>query len=228
MLHEFIEHKTIHIRRITYTEGIAVDDAAASPLTAAQADAALARMALTIGWAKRIVGPLAAAALKDNSADPAVRALSARIAARDGGRQDIDSLISSLEKGGTDNAQLRIDAAATLLSLSQSRFGGDRAMAILDDLAHTDAAPLEAVALWIAAAKQSNIGPAKLLGMLDKGSARAPHNTGMLGDLARVHEWLGESAKAREYYDRIILVSADPKERLWAQKHADSVRLEKN
>ena len=229
MLHEYLERRAIHIRRITYEESLALDDTvASSPLTAAKADAALARMALMIGWAKQTVAPLAAAALKDSSTDPAVRALSARIAARDGDHQDIDDLISSLEKGGTDRAQLRIDVAATLLSLSQSRFGGDRAMAILDDLAHTDAAPLEAVALWITAAKQSNVGPAKLLGVLEKGSARAPHNTHMLADLAGVQDWLGHPERAREYYERIILVSADPNERLWAQKQSDSVRLQKN
>ena len=48
----------------------------------------------------------------------------------------------------------------------------------------------------------------------------------MLRDLARAHEALGDKAKARADYDRIILVSDHPEERFWAQKQADSVRLQ--
>ena len=123
------------------------DDAPISPMTPAQADAQMARMALQIGWPQKIAGPLADAALKENTSDPTVRALSARIAALNGGHQDIEDLASALERGGTDDAQLRIDVAATLLSLSQSKLSGDRSFAILDDLARSGSAPLEAVGL---------------------------------------------------------------------------------
>ncbi len=64
----------------------------------------LARMALQIGWQKKITEPLAAAALKENPTDPGVRALSARIAGSFGGREDIEDLVRALEKGGTNDA----------------------------------------------------------------------------------------------------------------------------
>jgi hypothetical protein len=210
---------------VTYRQGVAIDDAPISPMTAAQADAEMARMALMIGWEKGLVTPLAAAALKENPADSEVRALSARIAARDSERQNIDDLTGALERGGTDRAQLRIDVAATLLTESQSKFAGDGAIAILDDLVHTEAAPLEAIALWSAAAQLTVVNPANMLPVLESGSVRAPHNTRLLANLAAIHERLGHAAKAREYYDRIILVSDNPQERLWAQKQSDSARL---
>jgi predicted RNA polymerase sigma factor len=178
-----------------------------------------------IGWGKELIAPLSAAALKENPADPGVRALSARIAVRDGERQNIDDLTNALEQGGTDGSQLRIDVAATLLTQSQSKSAGDGAIAILDNLVHTDAAPLEAIALWAAAAQLTVVNWANMLPVLESGSARAPHNTHLLANLAGVHERLGHAAKAREYYDRIILVSDNPQERLWAQKQSDSPRL---
>ena len=91
---------------------------------------------------------------------------------------------------------------------------------MLDELAHMEAAPLEAVELWVTAADRSHVQPAKLLKVLEDASARAPHNTRMLAGLAFVQESLGENVKARDYYDRIILVSDRPDERLWAQKQA--------
>src|SRR5450432_1461443 len=59
-------------------------------------------------------------------------------------------------------------------------------------------------------------------------STRAPHNPEMLRELARAHESRGGTGAARDYYNRIILVSDSAEERLWAQKQADSVRLQKN
>jgi tetratricopeptide (TPR) repeat protein len=153
-----------------------------------------------------------------------VRALSARIAADGGGREDIEDLARALEKGGTNDPQLRIDIAATLLSLSQSKVSGNRAFAILDDLVHTDSAPLEAIGLWAEAAQMTQVDWAKMVPVLESGTARAPHNFDLLRQLAAVHERLGESDKARDCYDRIILVSDKPEERLWAQKQEDSGR----
>jgi hypothetical protein len=228
-VHKLIRKGSIRIINVTYMNGVAVDNAPISAMTAAQADAQIARMALQIGLDRKIAGPLAAAALKQNPTDPAVRALSARIAAREGMSdsevENIDDLASVLEKGGTDDAQMRIDVAATVLSLSRSKFSGDRAFAILDDLVHTDSPPLEAVGLWAAAALRTVVNWAKMVPVLESSAARAPHQTDLLRELAGVHERLGEADKARECYDRIILVSDKPGERLWAQKQADSVRL---
>jgi hypothetical protein len=223
-LHKLIKDRIIRLMTVTYGQGVSVDDAPISPMTPAQADAQMARMALQIGWQKPLAMPLAAAALKENPTDPAVRALSARIVARDGGREDIEDLAGTLEKGGTDDAQLRIDVAATLLSLSQSKLSGDRAFAILDDLVHTGSAPLEAVGLWADAAQLTVVNWGKMVPVLESNAARAPHKTDLLRALARVHERLGEADKARDCYDRIILLSDNPAERLWAQKQEDSGR----
>lgn len=223
-LHKLIKDRIIRLMTVTYEQGVSVDDAPISPMTPAQADAQMARMALQIGWPQKMAGPLADAALKENASDPTVRALSARIAALNGGHPDIEDLASALEKGGTDDAQLRIDVAATLLSLSQSKLSGDRSFAILDDLARSGSAPLEAVGLWAYAAQLTVVNWPKMVPVLESNAARAPHKTDLLRALARVHERLGESDKARECYDRIILLSDNPAERLWAQKQEDAGR----
>jgi hypothetical protein len=223
-LHKLIKDQIIRLMTVTYEQGVSVDDAPISPMTPAQADAQMARMALQIGWPQKIAGPLADAALKENTSDPTVRALSARIAAPNGGHQDIEDLASALEKGGTDDAQLRIDVAATLLSLSQSKISGDRTFAILDDLVHRGSAPLEAVGLWAEAAQFTVVDWAKMVPVLESNAARAPHKTDLLRELAYVHERLGEADKARQCYDRIILLSDNPAERLWAQKQEDAGR----
>lgn len=222
---KLIDNRVIHIKRLTYPEGVALDDAPISSLTAPQADAEIARMGLLIGWPKQTLGPLAAAALKRNPADAAVRALCALVAARDGEKQDIADLISVLAQGGTDYAQMRMDVAATLMSQNPSKEAAEQAYTMLFDLAHSDDPPLEAVALWAAAAEQADIDPLKLLTVLERNSVRAPHNTQMLRDLAWIHEAMGDKPKARADYDRIVLVSDHSEERLWAQKQADSARL---
>jgi hypothetical protein len=223
----FLEHRVIHVKRITYTNGVVLDDAPVTPMTGPQADAEMTRLSFMLGWSKEI-SALAAAALKENSSDAAIRALSARIAAGGSAPQDISDLSHALAKGGADDAQLRVDVAATLMTQNQSKEAAEQAFAVLFDLAHSDTPPLEAVALWAEAAGRSGADPIKLLMVLERSSARAPHNTRLLRDLARAHEALGDKAKARADYDRIILVSDQPEERLWAQKQADSVRLQGN
>jgi hypothetical protein len=223
-LHKLIKDRVIRLMTVTYREGVSVDDAPITAMTPAQADAQMARMALQIGWDQKIAVPLAAAALKENPTDPAVRALSARIAAHAGGTEDIEDLAGALEKGGADDAQLRIDVASTVLSLSQSKFSGDRAFAILDDLVHTGVAPLEAVGLWAEASRRTVVAWPKMVPILESSAARAPHKTDLLRELAYIHERIGEADKARECYDRIMLLSYDPGERLWAQKQEDLAR----
>jgi hypothetical protein len=222
---KLLDRRMIDVKHITYFKGVTLDEAPISAMTAPQADAQMARLSFMLGWSKEIPA-LAAAALKENPSDASLRALSARIAASGNTPQDISDLTSSLAKGGADNPQLRVDAAAALMTPKSSKEAAEQAFAILFDLAHDDTPPLEAVALWVEAAERSDVDPIKLLTVLDRSCERAPHNTSMLRELARVHEALGDKAKARADYDRIILVSEFPEERLWAQKQADSARLQ--
>jgi hypothetical protein len=224
---KLIEHKIIHVKVLTLPRALEVDEAPISSMSPTQADASILRLSLILGWYREIA-VLATEVLKDSPSDPALRALCARVKAAGEVPLDISDLSRTLANGGTNDPSLRVDVAATLLGQSQSKESSDQALAILEDLVHGDAAPLEGVALWAKAAARSEIDPATLLTTLEKNSARAPHNTQLLADLARSHETLGNKAKARDYYDRIILVSDYPEERLWAQKQADSRRLREN
>ncbi|HEV7613136.1 MAG TPA: hypothetical protein VGO37_14745 [Steroidobacteraceae bacterium] len=220
---KLIDGRVIRIKTVTYLHGVALDDAPIASLSAGQADAQMARLSFMLGWSKE-TGALAAAALKENPTDVGIRALSARIAA--GSREDISDIASQLAKGGASDAQLRIDVAATLLNQDRPKEAADQAFGILDELVHTASAPLEAVALWVGAAALAHVDAARLLTPLEASSARAPHNTELLRDLAAVHETLRDKAKARDCYERIILVSDRSDERLWAQKQMDSARLQ--
>jgi hypothetical protein len=213
-LHALIAHQLIHVRTVTYGQGLALDNAPIAPMTAAQADAELVRLTFMLGWSKEIHA-LAADALKENPADPAVRALSVRIFARDDKPQDISDLVDSLlAAGAAGDVQVRIDVASTLINQDTSKEHADQAFALLDGIVHTDSPPLEAVALWAFAAERSGIDPAKRVAALKSASARAPHKTRLLRDLAVVSETQGDTAAARDYYNRIILVSDLPEERL--------------
>lgn len=145
-MRKFIEHRLIHVKVLTFCQGVALEEAPIWPMSSAQADAAMARLSFMLGWSKETPA-LAAAALKENSKDAAVRALSARIAAHDGPQQDITDLANLLAGGGTDDAQLRIDVAATLLAAVPSQEAAAQAFSILDGLVHSEAAPLEAIGL---------------------------------------------------------------------------------
>src|SRR6202020_1283917 len=125
-----------------------------------------------------------------------VLALNARIAARDGAPQDISSLANRLAQGGSNDAPLRIDVAATLLTGTVSKDSARLAYSILDGLVQTGTPPLEAIVLWASAGLQSGVDPAKTLTALESGSARAPHNTQLLACLANAHGMLGEGAEA--------------------------------
>lgn len=82
--------------------------------------------------------------------------------------------------------------------------------------------------LWARAAELEDVSAAARLEVLDAASNRAPHNSKMLQWFAISNERLGEKAKARNLYSRIIMVSQFDKERAWAQKQADSERLQDN
>ena len=79
--------------------------------------------------------------------------------------------------------------------------------------------------LWVGAAAALGFEAERVLPVLKRVAVRAPHNTQILQALARACETMGDKAEARAYYNRIILVSVFPEERLWAQKQADSERL---
>ena len=109
---------------------------------------------------------------------------------------------------------------------ANSQAASKQAFAILDRLVHTGDPPVEAALLWAAAARAADQDPAAVITVLKQIAMRAPHNTEALHGLAFASEALGNKSDARDYYNRIILVSDSPEERLWAQKQADSARLQ--
>jgi hypothetical protein len=221
---DLIIHHRIRVKRMVYQRRIAIDEAPVTRMSAAQADAALVRMQYILGEKDDIVTPMAAAALKENPEDPAIQALAARICARYQHPFDVDGLVARLAVGGSEEPQLRIDAAAALIDRGAGA-DAQNAYSILDGLAHTGSPPVEAVLLWATAARRLDKEPSTIAPLLAPLTARVPHNTRVLRALAYVSEAGGDRAQAREYYNRIILVSESPEERLWAQKQADSTRL---
>jgi hypothetical protein len=213
------------VKTITLLNAPTADQAPVVAISKARADAELARLAFEMGRSPQLVDLLAARALSDAPADPAVRALSARITSS-GEKQDVSDVADHLAQGGTSEVQLRIDVAATILSRAPSTVRAAQAVAILNDVAHDDDPPLEAIGLWAEAAERSGMTPPQFISILEHSSVRAPHNTPLLIFLARAHEEAGDRRQARDSYDRIILVSELPEVRLWAQKQADSARLQ--
>jgi hypothetical protein len=66
----------------------------------------------------------------------------------------------------------------------------------------------------------------RVLSILQLASYRAPHNASLLRYMASAYEAMGDKPKARDCYNQSILVSSNPAERLWAQRQADSQRLQ--
>jgi hypothetical protein len=225
-LRNFLVNRVIHIKSVTFRQEISVDDAPITRMTAAQADTALARLIFILDRSKDLIDPVVAEARKQSPDDPGLKALSARIAAHRGEPIDVGGLVASLSTDNADDAQLRIDVADALLLHAQSDGPAAQALAILDVLARSENPPIEAVMLWTGAAGAQGMDPEQVLPVLVRTAARVPHNTRVLQALARVSEAAGKKDAARSYYDRIILVSEFPEERLWAQKQADSIRLQ--
>ncbi len=225
-LRSFVKKGVIVLKTLTYKQEISVDDAPITRMTAAQADIALARLMFVLDRSKDLIAPVVAEARKKSPDDPGLNALSARIAAHSGEPFDVDVLAASLSKGGADDAQLRIDVADALLVRAKTDAPAAQAFAILNDLARSENPPVEAVMLWVWAAASTGKDREQVLAILERTAARVPHNTRVLQALARVSEAAGKKGEARSYYDRIILVSEFPEERLWAQKQADSLRLQ--
>jgi hypothetical protein len=231
MLHDFVTGRKIRIRVYNYLQEISVEEAPITRMTAAQADAALLRLLFMLGDREDLIAPLASKTLKENPAEPAILALTARIAVRQKHLADVGRLASALSKGGTSDPQLRIDVADAILAPVESGAAPDptaaaeAVLAILGDLVQTEEPPVEAVVLWAAAGRAADADQEKVIPVLERASARAPHNTEVLRGLAFASEALGDKSRARAYYNRIILMSEYPAERLWAQKEADSPRL---
>jgi hypothetical protein len=222
---KLLQNRTIRIQHLSFPHAPAIDEAQLTRLTAAQADLGLARLCFDLGRPKQIVAPLIAAALAGSPGDPAARALAARIAARAGAPIDVDDLIGSLGSG-TDLPRVRMDLADALVLDGHSTVAGEKAAALLDGLVHAAAPPIEAVLLWAHAAMAARAAPASVVAVLEPAQARVPHNVEILRLLAIGSEMLGNRAKARDYYTRLILVGPTAEYRAWAVKEADSARLQ--
>ena len=82
------------------------------------------------------------------------------------------------------------------------------------------------MALWADATARTGDDPASVIPALEAASARVPHNTILLSRLAAANVASGNLSRAREWYTRLMLASTSPQQRLWAQKQADSPRLQ--
>jgi predicted Zn-dependent protease len=225
-LKKFLDANVMHIMKIVLHEAVVVDQLPLTRLTPVQADAELTRMIWQLKKPKVMVDALSAKLLAERPSDPQVRALIARIAAHQGDPMSIDDLAESLAKGGVSDPQVRIDVADALVYANKDESANRRALAILGDLVQLEVPPVEAVELWTTAAGRTGGGAAQIIAVLEPLLFRVPHDTAVLRSLARSYETMGDKAKSRDAYNRIILVSHSPEERHWAQLQADSARLQ--
>jgi hypothetical protein len=223
---KLLRNHVIHVKIYTFKNVPAVDEAPIIPMTRAHADAEIARLAFAMGRSPEILVPLAAQVLSEAPTDPAIRALSARIASKTDAPQDVSDLAAVLANGGITDVQQRIDVATAVMNRGPGPVQAGEVLSMLNDVAHDESPPLEAISLWAQSAEMTGITPPQFIRMLEKSTTRAPHNTQLLMHLARAQEAAGDKRQARASYDRIILVSEFPQERLWAQKQADSARLQ--
>ncbi len=224
-VHKLIASHRVRTLTLTFKDPVAVESAAITRLSAADADVAFARLIFLLGRPPPIVRPLIAAALREHPADPSVWALAARIAAHEGATIDVGDQVTALG-GGTSNVGLRIDLAAALMAQGGKEPEAKRVLTLLDDVVRDTAAPIEAVQLWADAARSLQAEPARLIAVLEPASARVPHDTKVLEALAVALERRGDKARAKAYYERMVRVSSDSSERAWAQMQADSGRLQ--
>ncbi len=221
--------RKIHVKRFTYQSAIAVDDAPISRMTAAQADAALVRMVYMIDPRRKALGELAASALRESPTDPAMRALAARIAVHEHEQVELGDLIDQLGSDPSVGSLVRVDVADALLSKPESSPEDARKAAqVIEPLIRATEPMVEAVAFWAYANSRAGDSPDGLIPLLEAASRRVPHNTQLLNYLASANVAKGDLGKAKEWYNRIMLVSTSPEERLWAQKQADSPRMQRS
>jgi hypothetical protein len=208
---KLVHQRMIHVQRMIYRNPITADDAPLAHLTPAQADAAIVRMLFMIDPGRKALGELSATALRENSADLAVRALAARVAAQRAEYVEAGDLVKALRDEATASESTRIDVADTLLARRETaQANAGLAVQVLEPLVRGDGPPVEAVALWANAAALAGEPPASVIPALEAASARVPHNTMLLAGLAAANAASGNVSKARDWYTRIMLVSTSP------------------
>lgn len=225
-LQAFVKRGVILVKKVQLKDEIVRDSAPLTHLTPAEADLEFTRLVWLLRKPPAIVAPLMQETLARQPDSIPARALEARVAAALHQATHVDDLVERYAAGGASDPQVRIDLASTLVGDRGNPSSADKALHILDELVHGERPDIEAVALWTQAAEQRAASPAGITAILQPVLERAPHNTMVLGALARAAERGGDKVAARDYYNRIILVSSSPEERLWAQKQADSPRLQ--
>jgi hypothetical protein len=220
-----LKKRLIVVKRLTYEHAPEIDRAPIIRVSVPQADAELARLTFAIGRPKEIVLPLMAAALAENPDDLATRALAARVAAHFGEPTDVDAVIGAMGSGN-DAPRVQMDLADAIFTSHHDADGGSKAAALLDGIVHADSPPIEAVLIWARAAIAARRPPKSLIDVLVPAQAREPHNVEMLTLLASGWVWLGDRAKARDCYTRLILVGPTAEFRAWAVRQADSAQLQ--
>jgi hypothetical protein len=225
-LRRFVAEGRILVMHATLPEEVVIDALPITRIDAAESAMMLTRLALRTNPYSPALKVLAAELSSERPSDPAVRALCARIAAHGLFKIQIDDLADRYAAGGSDDAQVRIDIADALLTAPPKNMSTAKALAMLSDLIQGDTPNIEAVELWMQAAERTGTDPRQIIAALEPVRIRAPHDTAILRSLARAAESAGNKEQARGFYNEIILVSSMPGERLWAQKQADSRRLQ--
>ncbi len=222
-----LHRDVFHVLKWKLPAALPVDREPITRVPEAQADAEFARLLFRLNRPKDAVRLPIAAALTEAPTDPGIRALAARIAAHSGDPTvDVGDLATLFAKGGVGDEEQRTDVAAALATATSPAGSLQQAVAVLDDLVHTDRPPIEAMLLWVDAGARAGVEPVRLREVLERATVRVPHNTMVLGHLARLSRMLHDKARARDYYTRIMLVSANPAERMRAQQAADSAELQ--
>jgi len=224
-LKKLIRGQLIHIKKLTLKSPIEVEQAPITRMSVADADAAMARLLLTLRRPPEILDPLIQSAVAESQSAPGVLALAARIKARAHDTLDLEA-VQHLAAATDIPVQERIDLADALLADGGTVEHAKIALPILDGVVHVADPPVEAVMLWAQAAALNDLTPARVVEVVEPASKRAPHNTELLRWLAFASEMQGQKAKARGYYTRIMRVSSYDKERAWAQQQADSARMQ--
>ena len=222
---KLIKGEVIHIKKITVQSPLEVDQAPIRRMSVLEADTAMARLTFMLHRPPEVVDPLMLNALNESKTESSVLALAARIGARTHDRIDM-AVVKPLCADESLSVQERIDLADALLADGGSAETAKLAIGLLDATVHAADPPIEAVLLWTRAAGLMDTAPGPVIEILEPAAKRAPHNTQILQWLAIANEAQGEKAKARSLYTRIILVSQFEPERAWAQKQADSTRLQ--
>lgn len=223
-LQKFVRDARIRILKYRLKNPVDVDQAPMVRLTVAQADAEMTRLIWQLRRPKALVDELLAESLAEQPDDLPVQALAARIHAQRGDAVSVDGLAAPLA-GGVNDLPARIDLAAALLSSKNGPASG-KALAVLGDLPKLANPPVEAVELWGFAAARAGVNPGQIAAQFEPLRSRVPQDTTVLATLAAAYERMGDKAKSRDSYNQIILVSHSSEERTWAQKQADSARLD--